>query len=172
MAPWRDGVGAYFHAMLYVLLRRNRGRHGCGYVKGGDRCPTCNMSCIRLVGDVDGVDVTGVVDVAHITGAESEVVPHMEQCSRHSHPRNKDLRNILPLLAHYSRGLRKDCVLEVAAGMAHVVSCTLRTKCRRRLADSKQSVACACSRTCLGRNEGRSRTCLGRASRSRRGPRI
>jgi hypothetical protein len=102
MGPWKDEVGAYVHAMLYVLLRRNRGRHGCGYVKGGGRCLTCNMLYIRLVGGVDGVDVTRVVDVADMTDAESEAVPHMEQGSRHLCPRNKDLRSILPLLAHYS----------------------------------------------------------------------
>jgi hypothetical protein len=102
MGPWRDEVGAYVHAMLYVLLERNRGRHGCGYVKGGGRCPTCNMSCIRLVGDVDDVDVTGEVDVADMTDAESEAVLGMGQGSRHSRPRNKDLRSILPLLARYS----------------------------------------------------------------------
>ena len=95
-------MGAYVRAMLYVLSRRNRGRHGCGYVKGEGRCLTCNMSCIRLVGDVDGADVTGVVDVADMTDDVSEVVPHMEQGSRHSRPRNKDPRSILPLLAHYS----------------------------------------------------------------------
>ena len=171
MGPWKDEVGAYVHAMPYVLLRRNRGRHGCGYVKGGGRYLTCNMLCIRLVGDVDDVDVTDLGRVADMTDAESEAVPHMEQGNRHLCPRNKDLRSILPLLAHYSQGLRKGCVLEVATGMAHVVSCTLRTKCRRHLADSKQLVACACSRTCLDRNEGRSRTCLGRASRSRKDPR-
>ena len=102
MGPWKDEVGAYVHAMLYVLLRRNRGRHGCGYVKGGGRCLTCNMLYIRLVGGVDGVDVTRVVDVADMTDAESEAVPHMEQGSRHLCPRNKDPRSILPLLAHYS----------------------------------------------------------------------
>ena len=171
MGPWKDEVGAYFHAMLCVLWRRNHGRRGCDYVKGGDRCLTCNMSCIHLVGDVDGVDVTGVVDVADMTDAGSEVVPRMEQGSRRLRPRSKDLRSILPLLARYSSGLRKDCVLEVAMGMARAVSCTRRTKRRRHLADSKQLVACACSRTCLDRNEGRSRTCLGRASRSRKDPR-
>ena len=102
MVPLIDEVGAYVHAMLYVLLRRNRGRHGCGYVKGGGRCLTCNMLYIRLVGGVDGVDVTRVVDVADMTDAESEAVPHMEQGSRHLCPRNKDLRSILPLLARYS----------------------------------------------------------------------
>ena len=159
--------------MLYVLSRRNRGRHGCGYVKGGGRCLTCNMSCSRLVGDdVDvDVDVAGVIDVADMIDAVSEVVPHMKQGSRHLRPHNKDLRSILPLLARCSWDLRKGCGLEVAMSMAHGESCTLRTECRRHPAGSKQSAACACSRTCLGRNEGRSRTCLGRVSRSRRDPR-
>jgi len=102
MGPWIDEVGAYVHAMLYVLLRRHRGRHGCGYVKDEGRCLTCNMSCTRLVGDADDVDVTGVVDVADMTDAGSEAVLGMGQGSRHSHPRNKDLRSILPLLARYS----------------------------------------------------------------------
>lgn len=102
MGPWKDEVGAYVHAMLYVLLRRNRGRHGCGYVRGGGRYLTCNMLCIRLVGDVGDVDVIDVGRVADMTDAESEAVPHMEQGSRHLCPRNKDPRSILPLLAHYS----------------------------------------------------------------------
>ena len=85
MGPWKDVVVAYVHAMLYVLLRRSRDRHGrgCGCVKGEGRCLTYNMSCIRLVGgDVD-VDVTGVVDVVDMTGAEPEVVLGMEQDNRH-----------------------------------------------------------------------------------------
>ena len=102
MGPWKDEVGAYVHAMLYVLLRRNRGRHGCGYVRGGGRYLTCNMLCTRLVGDVDDVDVTDLGRVADITDAESEAVPHMEQGNRHLCPRNKDLRSILPLQARCS----------------------------------------------------------------------
>jgi hypothetical protein len=102
MGPWKDEVGAYIHAMLYVLLRKTRGPHGCGYVKGGGRCLTCNMSCIRLVGGADDVDVIGVADVADMTDAGSEVVLGMEQDSRHLRPHNKDLRSILPLLARYS----------------------------------------------------------------------
>ena len=102
IGPWKGEVGAYGHAMLYVMSRRNRGRHDCGYVKGVGRCLTCNMSCIRLVGDVDDVDVTGVVDVADMTDAGSEAVLGMEQGSRHSRPRNKDLHSILPLPARYS----------------------------------------------------------------------
>ena len=81
--PLTDEVGAYVHAMLDVSSERDRGRHGHGYVRGEDRCLTCNMSCIHLVGGADDVDVTGVVDVADMTDAESEVGLGMEQGSMH-----------------------------------------------------------------------------------------
>ena len=101
MGPWGDEVGAYVHAMLYVLLRRSRGRHGCDYVKGEGRCLTCNMSCIRLVGDGVDVDVIDVIDVADMTDAGSEAALGMEQDNRHLRPRNKDLHSTLPLPARY-----------------------------------------------------------------------
>ena len=100
--PWTDEVGAYVHAMMYVLSRRSHGHHGYGYVKGEGRCLTCNMSCIHLVGGADDVDVTDAVDVADMTDAGSEVVLGMGQGSRHLRPRNKDPRSTLPLLARYS----------------------------------------------------------------------
>ena len=105
MGPWKDVVVAYVHAMLYVLLRRSRDRHGrgCGCVKGEGRCLTYNMSCIRLVGGVvDDADVIVGADVADTIGAGSEVVPRMEQGSMHLDPHNKDLHSIRPLLARYS----------------------------------------------------------------------
>jgi hypothetical protein len=102
MEPWTNEVGAYVRAKLYVLLRRSRGHHGYGCVKGEGRYLTCNMSCILLVGDADDVDVTGAADVADMTDAGSEVVLGMGQGSRRLRPRNKDPRSILPLLARYS----------------------------------------------------------------------
>jgi len=102
MGPWEDEVGAYAHAMLYVLLRRSRGRHGCGYVKGEGRCQTCNMSYTHLVGDGVDVDVIGVVDVVDMIDAGFEVALDMEQDSRHLRPRNKGPHSILPLPARCS----------------------------------------------------------------------
>jgi hypothetical protein len=64
MVPLLDEVDACVHAMLCVPSRNGRGRHRCGYVKDEDKCLTCNMSCIRLVGDVDdAVDVIAVAGV-------------------------------------------------------------------------------------------------------------
>jgi hypothetical protein len=68
---------ACVHAMLRVLLNRGRGRYGYGCVKGVGRRLTCNTSCIHLVGDVDGVDVTAVTDVIDISDAEPEIAPRM-----------------------------------------------------------------------------------------------
>lgn len=99
MGPWEDEVGAYVHAMLYVSLRRSRGRHGCGYVKGEGICLTCNMSYTHLVGDDVDIDVIGVVDVVDMIDAGFEVVLDMGRDSMHLRPRNKDLRSTLPLPA-------------------------------------------------------------------------
>jgi hypothetical protein len=129
------------------------------------------MSCIRLVGDADVDDVIRVANVIDMTDAGSEAVPRMGLGSRRLRPHSKGLRSTLLLLARYSLGLRKGCVLGVVVGMAHAVDCSPRTMCRRHLANNKRLAAYAYPRTCLGRNEGHSMTCLGKASHSRRDPR-
>lgn len=77
--PFLHEEGAYVHAMLYVPLESDRGRHRCGYVKDEGKYLTCNMSCIRLEGGVDGhVDGDVVVnDVGFVA------VPGMGEGSRH-----------------------------------------------------------------------------------------
>jgi hypothetical protein len=79
MVPLIDGVDACVHAMLSVPSENDRGHHRYGYEKGEDKCLTYNMSCIRLVGDVDDVGVAGAV----VAGVGLEAVRHMEEGSRH-----------------------------------------------------------------------------------------
>jgi hypothetical protein len=81
MVPSIDGVDACVHAMLCVPSGNDRGYHRCGYVKGEDRYLTCNMSCIRLVGDVDDVGVAGAGAV--VAGVGLEAALRMEEGSRH-----------------------------------------------------------------------------------------
>jgi hypothetical protein len=80
IVPSRDEVGAFVHAMLCVPSENDRGHQRCDYVKGGDKCPTCNMSCIRLEGDVD---VDDAVDVVAIADVGMEAVLRMEEGSKH-----------------------------------------------------------------------------------------
>ena len=78
MTPSRGEEDACVHAMPCDSSGNGRGCHQCGYVKGEDKCLTCNMLCIRLVGGVDDVVVGAVVADVGL-----EVVLRMEEGSRH-----------------------------------------------------------------------------------------
>jgi hypothetical protein len=80
MVPSRGEVGAYVHAMLCVPFGNDHGHHWCGYVKGEDKCLTCNTLCIRPVGDVDVDDSVGGAVVADVG---LEAVLRMEEGNRH-----------------------------------------------------------------------------------------
>lgn len=79
MVPFLHEGGACVHAMMRVLLGSDRGCRRCGYVKDEDRYLTCNMSCSRLVDDVDD-HVDGDVVVNDV---EFVAVPGMGEGSRH-----------------------------------------------------------------------------------------
>lgn len=96
--PFLHEGGACVHAMIRAPSENDRDHHQCGYVRDEGKCLTCNMLCIRRVGDVDD-HVDGdvvVIDVGFV------VVPDMEEGSKHRCLRNMDPRSIPLLLARYS----------------------------------------------------------------------